>query len=599
VHAIAEVIQFLVVNELPLRGDAEHFDGEGAGLFQNLFLYTLKKDARLHTIAQTVPLNAKYTSPDIQNEIIAGLADAVVSEIVKDMQSSPTFSILADETKDRQGIEDLAVGIRYLAAGKVKPSERCIGILPLTEQNAPAILKAILSVLNDTGVGTDRLIAQTYDGASVMSGSTGGVQTLLCEKLERHVPYVHCFSHQLHLIVVGMLAGQNDIRRFLDTCEQMYIFFRRTPVAKFYDGKTLKRLMEHRWSGHLAAIDVISCSKTAICEALENIRDNGPADLAAMATGFLVQIQTDKFSFITVFLNRLLHLIEPVNKQLQADALDIPAATRMINAVRAEVQIMRSDVVFKQVVAESGIQLTDDSSTTADDATEIGNSNVAKRKRRPPARLTDYLSDQPGYRYAASSNVTLSTLRELYFAVLDKSLAEFDRRFTKRSMTLISAINSLLSDSKTVDDLLPLIELVSNLPAAIAFSRDDQSEACQINKMSMINRLRAELPLANQLLGNEQSLNELFQKLQPHAHSLEMFSLLCRSALPLPCSSAKIEACFSTLTRLLRPQRVSMTHERKAQLVLLAFNKDVLQNINLNKFVIQFATSKHRRLLLL
>ena len=75
-----------------------------------------------------------------------------------------------------------------------------------------------------------------------------------------------------------------------------------------------------------------------------------------------MQIQTDKFSFIAVFLNLLLFLIEPVNKQLQADALHVPAVTRMINAVRAEVQIMRSDVVFKQIADESGIQLKDDSS---------------------------------------------------------------------------------------------------------------------------------------------------------------------------------------------------------------------------------------------
>ena len=216
---------------------------------------------------------------------------------------------------------------------------------------------------------------------------------------------------------------------------------------------------------------------------------------------------------------------------------------------------------------------------------------MAKRKRRPPVRLTDYLADQSGYRYAASSNVTSSTLRELPFTVLDKCLAEFDRRFTERSMALINFTISLLSDSKNIDDLLPLIELVSNLPSA--------ATSCMYSKMSMITRLRAELSLTNQLLSTAQSLNELFQKLQPHVHSLEMFTLLCSAALTLPCSSAKIESCFSTLTRLLRPQRVSMTHERKAQLVLLAFNKDVLQNIDLDDFVKKFASSKHRRLLLL
>lgn len=115
--------------------------------------------------------------------------------------------------------------------------------------------------------------------------------------------------------------------------------------------------MEHRWSGHLAAIDVISCNKTAICEALKNIRDNAPTELAVLAIGFLVQIQTDQFSFITAFLNRLLHLIEPVNKQLQADTLDVPAATKLINSMITEVKSLRSDAAFKQMADECGISL--------------------------------------------------------------------------------------------------------------------------------------------------------------------------------------------------------------------------------------------------
>ena len=87
----------------------------------------------------------------------------------------------------------------------------------------------------------------------------------------------------------------------------------------------------------------------------------------------------------------------PLNKQLKGDALDVPAVTRMINAVRAEVQTMRSDVVFKQIADESGIQLKDDSSAQAKDAVQGQNSNVAKRKRRPPTWLTQYIADQPGY----------------------------------------------------------------------------------------------------------------------------------------------------------------------------------------------------------
>ena len=58
---------------------------------------------------------------------------------------------------------------------------------------------------------------------------------------------------------------------------------------------------------------------------------------------------------------------------------------------------MRSDVVFKQIADDSGIQLKDDSSAPADDAVQGRDSNVVKRKRRPPTWPTLYTADQPGY----------------------------------------------------------------------------------------------------------------------------------------------------------------------------------------------------------
>jgi hypothetical protein len=59
-------------------------------------------------------------------------------------------------------------------------------------------------------------------------------------------------------------------------------------------------------------------------------------------------------------------------------------------------------------------------------------------------------------------------------------------------------MTSLLSNNKNVDDLLPLVELVSSLPAAVRHAQGE-AEAIQIDKISMISRLRVELPLANQL----------------------------------------------------------------------------------------------------
>jgi hypothetical protein len=57
--------------------------------------------------------------------------------------------------------------------------------------------------------------------------------------------------------VIGTLASHKEVRQHLETCEELYKFFRRQPVANIYTGDTLKRLMQHHWSGNLATIEII------------------------------------------------------------------------------------------------------------------------------------------------------------------------------------------------------------------------------------------------------------------------------------------------------------------------------------------------------
>ena len=47
-----------------------------------------------------------------------------------------------------------------------------------------------------------------------MSGQHGSVQTKLQEKLQKEIPYVHCFNHQLHLVVVHAIGMQNYVKLF-------------------------------------------------------------------------------------------------------------------------------------------------------------------------------------------------------------------------------------------------------------------------------------------------------------------------------------------------------------------------------------------------
>jgi hypothetical protein len=117
VTSIAEIIQFLAVNELPMRGSYNIEEHEEQSLFKKLM-----------ECYKGIPRNATYLSPEIQNDVIQILTDCVRESIVDDVKNAdvPWFTILADGTKDKRGRENFALGIHYVKESKAYESTLCI-----------------------------------------------------------------------------------------------------------------------------------------------------------------------------------------------------------------------------------------------------------------------------------------------------------------------------------------------------------------------------------------------------------------------------------------------------------------------------------------
>ena len=58
--------------------------------------------------------NAKYTSPDIQNEILEICSAQVLNNLVKDCKNSGLFSVMSDESADSSSREQLSVCVRFV-----------------------------------------------------------------------------------------------------------------------------------------------------------------------------------------------------------------------------------------------------------------------------------------------------------------------------------------------------------------------------------------------------------------------------------------------------------------------------------------------------
>ena len=85
----------------------------------------------------------------------------------------------------------------------------------------------VLNCLNSILPGShdkQKLVAQCYDGASVMIGQHRGVQSIVKDAYP-NAHYVHCYAHQLNLILQQAVSQITSIRVFFANLKAFSVFF--------------------------------------------------------------------------------------------------------------------------------------------------------------------------------------------------------------------------------------------------------------------------------------------------------------------------------------------------------------------------------------
>lgn len=94
--------KYLVANGLSFRGHEENSKLEedlSGGLYLNTFSDLIfAQDPHLQQKAKNLPTNAKYTSPEIQNEVIETLAEIVRETVANECKESELFTLMMDGT---------------------------------------------------------------------------------------------------------------------------------------------------------------------------------------------------------------------------------------------------------------------------------------------------------------------------------------------------------------------------------------------------------------------------------------------------------------------------------------------------------------------
>jgi hypothetical protein len=145
------------------------------------------------------PKNAKMTSGMIRKELANCCAEAVTRAIKEEMGDC-LFSVLVDESHDISVKEQMAIVVIFVNK-KGEVIERFLGIKHVKDTTSESWKKALVEMVSDHGLVVAKLRGQGYDGASIMRGEFNGLQKLIRDE-NSFAFYVHCFAHQLQLIVV-------------------------------------------------------------------------------------------------------------------------------------------------------------------------------------------------------------------------------------------------------------------------------------------------------------------------------------------------------------------------------------------------------------
>ena len=157
--------------DIAQRGHREGDNELNPGNVRKILKFAAKRDAIIADRIRNGPKNEKYTSPLIQNEIIAIFASMVREEIAENIKSSKYFSIQADEANDASRTKQLSLVIRFFNETSSAIEECFISFTPMLKFDAASITHCILNSLETLGLDyKSSLIGLGFDGASVMRG---------------------------------------------------------------------------------------------------------------------------------------------------------------------------------------------------------------------------------------------------------------------------------------------------------------------------------------------------------------------------------------------------------------------------------------------
>jgi len=590
VKTVAEVLMLTATQNLAQRGHREDMaTSDNPGNFRKILQLVVRHDA---SIADRFVANSdvvtRYTSKNIQNELLSVMADMVRKQVIDDVKQSVYFSVIVDETKDVSKQEQLSFVLRCYCRARI--FESFLDFKPAVGLDGKSLSDLILHTLQSYGLDVKAcLVGQGYDGASVMSGANKGVQQRVREQAPLAV-YTHCYAHRLNLVLVDCCKSVSDALDFFALLEKLYVFLSAAIPHKVWlevqrelyrdePPRQLQRLSDTRWACRVTACRNVRDRFDAVMMTLEEIADGDNADRAVEAKGLMCVLDFKFVLMVFVFCD-LLGLIHSVSTQLQCSSINLSCAADLIKTL--------SETLTQKRESNDAVAPLFDAAETMCNKCGIEAKLVTRRQRKLPKRLAASVVEQTvGQRIEICNQNQFR--QHVYLPIIDCVIAELDARFSAQATTVMLGVQALSPKSATFLNQ-------TDLNAFAELYRGDTEDLG--HEVYQLKRLLARSESSSQQFAISDMLG-LATFMEPYRLAFaELYRLLC-IAVVLPVTSAACERSFSSLKLIKTYLRSTMCDGRLSDIAVLSVESKRSQSIDLDSVVDEFdARHQNRKLAL-
>ncbi|XP_076954088.1 uncharacterized protein LOC143628357 [Bidens hawaiensis] len=484
------------------------------------------------------------TAPSIQKEFCNYFAAEVLKKIFDEL-SDDVFSILVDESRDVSKKEQTAMVLRYVDKfGFVK--ERFVGLVHVMETTALSLKKVIDELFAHYNLSLSRIRGQGYDGASNMSDEFNGLKALILKE-NSSAYFVHCFAHQLQLIVVALANKHHDIFKFLNevsslvnvvgaSCKRVDLIRESqrerlglNPEVETGSGQnqelSLARAGDMCWSSHEKTMTRLLSLYPSVIDVLEYIKNSGEIDAhKSQANGFQLYMRTFTFVFYLHLMKHILGVTNTLCEALQRKDQDILNAVKLVKTTKEELQTYRLEG-FDSLL----INVTSFCDKYDIEMVNMEAAYVDLKNRRKKTDITNR------HHYVVNN----------FNTVLDMQIQELGNRFNEVTTNLLTYVSSL-SPCLNFEafDKLNLLKLAEMYPCDFNFDEKDKliyelgTYIANVKEDTRFDNLNGVSELAKKMVETRKHID------------FPLVYRLIKISLVLPVATASVERSFSSMKHL-------------------------------------------------